>query len=432
MATAFTPGPKMADDRLASTAARLDRYRWLLLRERHGWIGSAIRFARDALSDWWFGTRARRCLAQERQVSSCDFLLLQSAPKVIAFKRKQGFISALLERGHSLIEVALPSQASILASRQLLHPVGEVPTRYYGYAAHAQWVVARYQPKILLNDRNGSLYSPFLRLALNREGRLLVHLAHASTVEGSRRLGMIDYDYYFVFGQSSLEALQARRLRFGSTQVVLAGSHMIDRTYELPPVATDGHRVLLLGVGPDKEREPQYLETYRLVHQWISDAEAYRLLVKLHPRSRGEFWTQAVQSCERVELLPRETSLAQALVGVDLVFSVMSNAVIEAALAGRPVVPVYCGSERDIFDQERYFGPAVKDAAELSRRVSELDAAVAVDQSHAFAHHHLAEGTRGLENNIKQLERLLRHEPVASTRLSEALPVDGKAGSEHD
>src|SRR5690606_28367422 len=125
-------------------------------------------------------------------------------------------------------------------------------TRYFGLAAYAQWLVEHHQPRILLNDRNGSLYAPFLRLALNARGSLLVHLAHATTVEGSRRLGMNDYDYYFLFGQSSLEALQARKLRFGSSTAVLAGSHMIDDDYVMPAPDLATRTLLILGVGPDK------------------------------------------------------------------------------------------------------------------------------------------------------------------------------------
>lgn len=404
-------------------ARALDRYRWALLRERHGLIGSILRFARDATLDWWFGVCAKFRSHTGQTLDGCDFLLLQSAPKVVKLKRKQRFMDALRARGHSLVEVALPPRKRILTSRQLKRPAATVPTRYYGYAAHAEWVVAYYQPRILLNDRNGSLYSPFLRLALNSRGKLLVHLAHATTVEASRRLGMNDYDYYFVFGGSSLDALKARSLRFGATRVVLAGSHMIDRTFDIRPAAIEGRDLLLLGVGPDKEREPGYRKTYEMVRQWTMDNPGYRLLVKLHPRSMGEFWAEASRACDRIELLSRDVSLADALARSSLVLSLMSNAVIEAALAGRPVVPVHQGDGPDIFSQERYFGTAIGDAAALSQRIHYLDFHAAVERSHQFASYHLAEGIDGLDNTITQLEKLLRDEPVVATCLAEALPL---------
>lgn len=245
----------------AAKARALDRYRWLQLRERHGLLGSALRFAREALGDWWFGVRAKRRLGSSIATEPCDFLMLQSAPKVIAFQRKKLLIEGLRGRGHSLVETALQAPKTILRKRLLKSPPHAVPTRYFGIAAYAEWLAEHHQPRILLNDRNGSLYAPFLRLALNARGSLLVHLAHATTVESSRRLGMNDYDYYFLFGQSSLEALQARALRFGSSTAVPAGSHMIDSTYDLPPADPSLRTLLILGVGPDKEKEAGYQAT---------------------------------------------------------------------------------------------------------------------------------------------------------------------------
>lgn len=114
-----------------------------------------------------------------------------------------------------------------------------------------EWLVEQHQPRVLLNDRNGSLYAPFLRLELNARGSRLVHLAYATTVPSLRRLGMNDYDYYFLFGQSSLEALQARELRFGCSTAVLVGSHMIDDSY-LMPAPDLATRTLLIA---EKSRE---------------------------------------------------------------------------------------------------------------------------------------------------------------------------------
>jgi len=91
----------------AAKARALDRYRWLLLRERHGLLGSALRFAREALGDWWFGVRAKSRLAESVTAEPCDFLLLQSAPKVIAFQRKKLLIEGLRGRGYNLVETAL-------------------------------------------------------------------------------------------------------------------------------------------------------------------------------------------------------------------------------------------------------------------------------------------------------------------------------------
>lgn len=387
----------------------LDRYRWLLLRERHGLLGSALRFAREAVSDWFFGMRAKRRLAiVGEQGEGCDFLLLQSTAKIIPLQRKRLLKEALLARGCSLVETALPEPSEILYGRMLCQPLQSVPTRYFGLAAHAQWLVERYQPRILLNDRNGSLYSPFLRLALNARQSLMVHLAHATTLESSRRLGMNDYDYYFLFGRSSLDALQKRSLRFGSSTAVLAGSHMIDSAYDLAPAEPCLRTLLILGVGPDKEKEAGYRATYQVLLDWAREHPEYRVLVKAHPRSRVPFWQKAADELPQIKVLPRDCSLADALGCSSLVVNIMSNAVIEAALAQRPIIYVNASSAQDIFAQEHFFGACVTSVSHLKLRVLavENDYASALQNSQAFAEYHLAKGCDGLANNIALLAAL--------------------------
>ncbi|PYC29538.1 capsule biosynthesis protein [Aquipseudomonas alcaligenes] len=399
----------------AAKARALDRYRWLLLRERHGLLGSALRFAREALGDWWFGVRAKSRLAESVTAEPCDFLLLQSAPKVIAFQRKKLLIEGLRGRGHNLVETALQAPKAILRERLLKRPPHPVPTRYFGIAAYAEWLVEHHQPRVLLNDRNGSLYAPFLRLALNARGSRLVHLAHATTVEGSRRLGMNDYDYYFLFGQSSLEALQARALRFGSSIAVLAGSHMIDSAYDLPPSDPSLRTLLILGVGPDKEKEAGYQATYALLRDWADVHPDYRVLVKAHPRSQVPFWQQAAAELPNLRVLPKECGLAEALAQASLVVNIMSNAVIEAALARRPVLYVNASGEADIFGQERFFGAALAAEVALDMRLRSIEQgySTAVAASESFACFHLAGGFQGLHRSLDILESFVRHAHAA-------------------
>lgn len=398
-------------------AKALDYYRWQMLRERHGVPGSMLRFARDAIVGWCFGLLAKRRLATSGDIEPCDFLLLQSAPRIIGLKRKKVLIETLRHQGYRLIETALQEPRSICANRLLAPPPYQLPLRYFGYAAHAEWIVKQYQPLVLLNDRNGSLYSPFLHLSLASSRSTLVHLAHATTVESSRRLGMNDYDYYLLFGSSSLVALRNRKLRFGTSTALLTGSHMIDKSFDLPPATPSARTVLVLGVGPDKEREPGYQRTYGLLREWANASPQYRVLVKRHPRSAVPFWQEAERAMGNVHVLPPECSLARALEQASLVINIMSNAVIEAGLAARPVVYCNLSDDIDIFDQERFFGSAVVTPEQLGSRVVtiESDFASHAEQARAFAHFHLAHGSRGLDKTVQVLKCLLERT---------ALPVD--------
>jgi hypothetical protein len=312
------------------------------------------------------------------------------------------------------VETALQEPKAILRERLLKRPPHPVPTRYFGIAAYAEWLVEHHQPRVLLNDRNGSLYAPFLRLALNARGSLLVHLAHATTVEGSRRLGMNDYDYYFLFGQSSLEALQARELRFGTSTAVLVGSHMIDDSYVMLAPDLAARTLLILGVGPDKEKEPAYQQTYRLLADWARRHPEYRVLVKRHPRSQVPFWQEAASSGSNIEVLAADCSLAAALTRASVVVNILSNAVIEAALAGRPVLCVDLGGQQDIFQQQRFFGAPIDSESELERRLLgiEADFGQALASSRAFAEFHLAQGAGGLASTLEALQALHAERPL--------------------
>jgi hypothetical protein len=413
----------MGSNPWSAKARDLDRYRWMLLRERHGVFGSGVRFLREAIGDWLFGVRAKMRLAKSVEVHPCDFLLLQSAPKVLAFQRKKKLIAGIRERGYTLTETALQPPRVVLRNAMLRRPPFSVPTRYFGLAAHAQWLVEHYQPKVLLNDRNGSLHAPFLRLALNACHRPLVHLAHATTVEGSRRLGMNDYDFYFLFGQSSLDALRARNLRLGSSLAVLAGSHMIDDSYDLAIADPHLHTLLVLGVGPDKEKEGGYRATYDLLRNWAATNPGYRVLVKAHPRSCVPFWQDASTQLSNVHVLPKECTLAEALARVSIVVNIMSNAVIEAALARRPVLHVNASRDPDIFEQARFFGPCIDTAEKISERLKEIENnySTAVAASVSFAEYHLAQGSNGLESCLTLLENIVSGETCAGVPLMERL-----------
>lgn len=391
-------------------AQALDRYRWLLLRERHGLFGSALRYSRDALLDIVFGMRAHLVIPNSAVAAgSCDFLLLQGSPKVIPLQRKKRLIEMLQSRGHRLVESAHQEPRRVIALRMLARPPQSVPLRYFGYAAYAEWLVQQYDPRVLINDRNGSFCAPFLRLSLNQRQRLLVHLAHASTVEESRRLGMNDYDYYLLFGKSSEEALAKRSLRFGTSTVLLAGSHMIDSAFDLPAASPSLKTLLVLGVGPDKEKEACYLRNYRLITEWAKSHPDRHVLIKGHPRSRMVFWKQAALEHENITVLPLDYPLEKALGQASIAINFMSNAVIEAGLARRPAIYVNTCGERDIFEQERFFGPAVKSATVLQERIKSIEQEYQkhVVCAEGFACFHLAGGVRGLERTVATLEALV-------------------------
>ena len=93
----------------------------------------------------------------------------------------------------------------------------------------------------------------------------------------------------------------------------MAGSHMIDDTFDLSPSDAGHKAVLVLGVGPDKEKESGYTRTYELIRAWAERNPDHQVLIKAHPRSQVPFWKDASDSLPNLQVLPKECDLAQAL-----------------------------------------------------------------------------------------------------------------------
>ncbi|WP_110971570.1 capsule biosynthesis protein [Pseudomonas huaxiensis] len=403
-------------------ARQLDAYRWALWRERYGLIGAAVRVVRDAILDFKYGIGARLRASTAPDSASKRILVLHGSPKLLAQRRKNGLIKALRERGHEVVEAAIEPLDVAIRQKLLYRPPAKVPLRYYAHAAYAEWLARHHQPGLVLSERHGSLVTPFLRLSLNAQDKHLAQLAHATTVERSRRLSMTDYDYYLLFGQSSLAALQRRTLRFGTTQAILTGSYLIDQRYDMPPATKEPH-VLVLGVGPDKEKRAGYQRTYALIRDWAARHPEVPVSFKPHPRSPMTFWKDASAAPSNLRLLSPDMPLAEALEQSSVVLSIMSNAALEASLASRPVIYINNSEDQDDLEQTRFFGECVTSQEMLDDRLDWLCGHYqqALRNARAFADYHLAHGVHGQRKTAEAIDRLIHGQPLPTTRLEGTL-----------
>ncbi|MDR0279427.1 MAG: hypothetical protein LBJ37_16235 [Paucimonas sp.] len=400
-------------------ARQLDAYRWALLRERHGLIGSTVRVVRDGLLDLILGLAARLRAGTPVNSPAERILVLHGSPRLLAQRRKRGLVESLRRLGHQVVEAAIEPLRVAVRRNYLYRPAAQVPLRYYAHAAYAEWLARQHNPRLVLNERHGSLVIPFLRLALNAQGKSLAQLSHATSVDDSRRLSMTDYDYYFLFGQSSLDALRRRALRFGTTQTILTGSYLIDQQYALP-AANNELRILVLGVGPDREARAGYQRTYAMIREWAARHPQVPVTFKAHPRSRMAFWREAAASHPNIHLEMPDASLACALQRNSVVLNIMSNAALEASLANRPVVYVNTSDEPDLLEQARFFGACVTDLDMLQARLDWLSCNYqeAVRNARAFAEYHLAHGVHGQHKTAETIDRLVRRQPIPAIELA--------------
>jgi hypothetical protein len=188
---------------------------------------------------------------------------------------------------------------------------------------------------VIITVRNGDPLSFFLRRS--GSGAVTTHLAHSVTTPDARGFAFIDYDYYLLYGRGSLAMLRRRDVRFGNTRAVLAGSFLLDEGSVAPPVK-GLERVLILGKGPWLEASSRRHREYELVAAWVEQHPELEFRVRLHPRSTLEFWHDESRLLPNLSTSRFPTAISDDVAWSAAVVGTHTNAIVEAAALGRPVV----------------------------------------------------------------------------------------------
>ena len=391
----------------------LDRYRQALAAERKKGIKKTIKYCLETLNLYFLSLLTWLKIyfqSSSIRTENVDILLFQHSEKVIRLNRKKALKAELQKIDYTLAEIAFYKGRKVLKKGFVTKPSYPVSFKYLYLAAYAEYIVSTYNPKIILNDRNGMLLSPFLRDSLNRRNAKLIQLAHATTVEDDWQFSMNDYDYYFLFGQSSYEKLKQRNLIFGDSKVVLTGSHMVDDSYNLKPLKAYNNKLLLLGMGPDREKTKLAQLNYQILLDWAIQHKEHKLFIKRHPRSTSKFWDEAAKKHNNIEIVSNKSSLAQALELSGIVISIESNAVLEASLARRPILFLNALDSEDIFSLESFFGKRVNNKASLTKKITEYSNSYIqfVEKTDDFSSFHLKHGCNGLNISTKLIHSIIR------------------------
>ena len=380
----------------------IDYYRKSLASERRSGIKKKIKYIYETIVLYILGiitwTRLHT-IKKKKDNKKIDILLFQHSEKVIKLNRKIKLKTELQQdENFTLSEVPFYKPTKVIKKGLLKQPHSNIGLKYLFFAAYAEYIVSKYRPKLILNDRNGMLLAPFLRDALNKREGKLIQLAHATTVEDDWQFSMNDYDYYFLFGQSSYDQLIRRKLLFGNSKAVLSGSHMVDRSYAMAPLKKYNNNILLLGMGPDREKTNLAKINYMILLNWILKNKEHKLIIKPHPRSKSEFWRNASSNNSNIKLLSKDITLSSALINSAIVISIESNAILEASLANRPIIFLNALDCKDIFSLELFFGPRVKCTKSIDKKIKEYSKNydLFVNKTASFSKFHLEHGTRGL------------------------------------
>ena len=324
---------------------------------QRGPSGASVWWLRESLRGIYGRLRLRREPTTPRV---CDVLLIHPSEK----SRRQGRKTTLLAelRGAGLIveETVATDNKEALRQRRLRPPLYSVPLPLYLSAARAADLLANYKAKVILTERNGWPTSTFLRAFRDSDTRI-IHLAHGVLSDQSSRLRYHDYDYYAVFGRSSLDYLRKGKPGFGDTLALLAGPY-----FPLPEkreVVPESRCLLFVGAGPEEEKTAAYRHSCDLALSWLKKHPEWKLWVRPHPRGSGQPWCNIAKTHPSIRLRPKGESLDHALSDVVAVWSGYTTAIIDCAIAGVPVLVL--GRYADYFQCDLYGIPRLSSAEDL-------------------------------------------------------------------
>ncbi|KON82449.1 hypothetical protein PA01_10785 [Azoarcus sp. PA01] len=351
----------------------------------------------------------------------CDVLLVHPSRKSFRLGRKQALLAALRGRGLIVEEFVEEGDLDLVRNRQFGAPPSRVPALLRWEAAHAAYLLSRYQAKVIVTERNGWIVPSLIKLQ-RTTGARIVHLAHSIPSDESSRYDYFDYDYYLLFGKSSLEYLSALRDTFGECIVKFAGPYFFaDREDPLPVKARKegkGVKCLFLGSGPDYEVSEPYREYCSWIAAWLSSRPEAELWVKVHPRGSGEPWRSQAASNSGIRMLPPDSALDACVADVDFVLSGYTNAVLDVSRFGTPFILL--GEGADYFSTERFGIPRARSGMELANCIDALlaDVRKASEAASEFFDFHVQEKYLPLTSIADVIEELAAGNEVKGLPLS--------------
>lgn len=348
-----------------------------------------------------------------RDIKSCDVLLIHPSEKSYKLGRKHDLIAALRAKGLHVEEFVEGSDSELVRLRQFATPKIKVPFILRWPAAHASYLLERYEAKVILTERNGWVLPSFIKIIRANDGAKVVHMAHSVLTGQSSKYCYFDYDYYLIFGKSSYDYLAGLHNTFGECVAHFAGpyffSDRLEGIYESEVKKGGGIKCLFLGAGPDYELTQNYLESCMWLIRWLEENETAELWVKLHPRSKGAFWRNQEFESKRINILDAGFSLSSSAGQFDLVFSGYTNAVVDISRFSIPFVLL--GSDEDYFSVRRFGIPQVRSFIELSENVRSIleNPTEAKRATTDFFEFHVRQRTKPLGSVVEALKTLIEH-----------------------
>jgi hypothetical protein len=301
----------------------------------------------------------------------------------------------------------------VLLHRLFFRPSAKVPRSLLFYASYAKYLVESFTPRMIVTFMDSSLLSPFLRMEMSGLGKI-VNIGHAVTNRDFCKAGMTDFDYYFLFGQKSLENLLSNEFRVGTTKAVLSGSIFLEEGFVLPPIDCNGN-FLFFSAWAHHHHKKEVMRSFDIVAGWAENNPDHLLYVKLHPLEDTDYWARVSKKLKNVILVNSEVSIKECLNNVCMVIVLWSAASVEASLLNRPVIVVNDSDmDDDSLEVESFFPKRARSVEELQERIEEITRRKDYydRQCNAYANYHLVKTKDSLASTAESLSHIANGEKI--------------------
>ena len=295
--------------------------------------------------------------------SPVDVLFIHEVKLMKRLNRKQDLIQAVKETGQSVKQIEYLNLTGILKAKSL-YGESQESLQFKVFDRYAQYIIKKYSPKVIVTETNGDLAAPFFKKYMKGKG-YVIHTAHSVLTAESNKYSLIDYDYYLLYGKSSHEYLNTLNNKFGQCNIVYAGSYLFKKEMQLPEASTD-LSILLLGMGPAMEEDPSYAKYYDIILEWITQNPSNKLDVRMHPRSNNKYWQVAASKNSNITVRPKGESFKDSCKNSFMCITSYTNAVVDAAILGRPSLLICDESIEDYLQTERFYSPRISNSSQFN------------------------------------------------------------------
>lgn len=353
-------------------------------------------------------------------ISPCDILFLHRFEGNIT--RTQPLVNELKEKFSLKIshEITTSRYLKLAFENPFSKPFPNAESYRPIYDYYASFLYRKYHPKVLVTFMDNAELSHSLRRQFNSQGSKVVNLSHGVTA-CDQNYEVYDFDYYFVYGQSSVDAALAQAQRRGNTKLVLAGSYLMKHEEILN--SPDPNKVVYLSDGTPKADIHHIESIFALLSSWAKANPEKTLYFKYHPLEDTKISKEFFSNSKNVVFLPRQTTVAEAIRLSSVALTGWSNTAIEAALLGRPVISLNPSGKPDEFLKfSNFFGSQAISVNDLSDKLKWIfeNSQTCREQNRKFVNYHLSH----LEDSISTIAKYL-DEIVKDKESFPTLPIGG-------